>query len=244
MATLLRLWKGLTNRYRLLWIEDSGASRRELRLPGWGWLFVAGALGFFLWVLFAYTPFKYTIPGYPTSQFRRLYVALLERVDLLEQKLAQHTALVEDLRKLQTVIRNEPTSVALPLLPTLQSGQYILPIEGRVSRRFQPAQAHWGVDISCAAGEPILAMAEGTVVLAEYSYQTGYLIAVQHPNGLLSFYKHNSRLLRQVGEKVQGGDVLALSGGMGAYSSGPHLHIETWLGGQPLDPLKLLAYEQ
>jgi len=45
-----------------------------------------------------------------------------------------------------------------------------------------------------------------------------------------------------VGERVQAGDVIALTGGLGVYSSGPHLHIETWLGGQPIDPLQLLNY--
>ncbi|MCX7606744.1 MAG: M23 family metallopeptidase [Bacteroidia bacterium] len=239
-----RIRGAFIRRYRLLWIEDGGASRRELRLPGWGWFITLVGIGGVIWLIFAFTPLRYTMPGYPTSQFRKLYGMLLDRVQQLEQKVAQHLLLVEELRKMQGVIRSEPTAAGLPLLPTLQSGQYILPIEGRVSRRLQAAQEHWGVDITCGAGEPVLAMAEGTVVLAEYSYHSGYIIAIQHPNGLVSLYKHNSRLLRRVGERIQVGDVIALSGGLGTYSSGPHLHIETWLGGRPLDPLKLLAYEE
>ncbi|MDW8236476.1 MAG: M23 family metallopeptidase, partial [Bacteroidia bacterium] len=145
---------------------------------------------------------------------------------------------------LSQVMREETgTSSGIPLLSTVHSGEYVLPLEGTVSRRIQPGKGHWGVDITSPAGSPVLAIAEGTVVLAEYSYESGYIIGIQHPNGLLSLYKHNSRLMRQVGEKVRAGDIIALAGGLGAYSSGPHLHIETWMGGQVIDPLKLLAYE-
>ncbi|MCS7296689.1 MAG: M23 family metallopeptidase [Bacteroidia bacterium] len=229
--------------YRLIWIGGEGTFRRELRLPTWGWMILAAVFLTFLWILFAYTPLKYTIPGYPTRSFKEKYNQLLDRVRQLEQKFSQHMQMIEELRHIESVMRAAPQAVSLPLLPTLQSGQYILPIEGQISRRFQPSKAHWGVDISCGVGEPILAIAEGTVIFAEYSYETGYVIALQHPNGLLSIYKHNSRLLRQVGEKVRAGDVIALAGGLGVYSTAPHLHIETWLGGMPIDPLKLLAYE-
>ncbi|MCS7152431.1 MAG: M23 family metallopeptidase [Bacteroidia bacterium] len=234
------MWK---SPYRLLWIADTGTTRKELRLPLWGW--IVGIIGILLliWAIFAYTPLRYTIPGYPTRSFRKKYNQLLERVQQLEQKFAQHTAIIEELRSLEAVARSDPQAPPLPLIPTLQSGQYILPVEGQVTRRFQPAREHWGVDISCSPGDPVLAIAEGTVIFAEYSYETGYVIALQHPNGLISIYKHNSRLLRRVGEKVRTGDIIASAGGLGTYSTGAHLHIETWLGGVAVDPLKLLAYE-
>jgi len=238
------LWHSIVRRYRVLWMEDSGAFRWEVRLPGWGWGLVLLGIAALVWALVAYTPLRYTIPGYPTQRFHKAYRELLERTQQVERRVQQHLLLIEDLRKLQASMRSEPPSGGLPLVPTLQSGQYVLPVEGQVVRRMQASQAHWGVDIACEAGVPVLAMAEGTVILAEYSYQTGYVIAIQHPNGLVSFYKHNSRLLREVGEKVQAGDVIALAGGLGQYSTGPHLHIETWLGGQPVDPLKLLSYER
>ncbi len=231
-------------RYRLLWVEDAGAFRWELRLPGWGWLLLGLGISGAVWMIFAFTPLRYTMPGYPTRQFQRLYATLIERVQQLEQQVAKQVALVEELRKLQPSFQEGAASPALPMLPTLQSGQYVLPVEGRLSRRMQPSEGHWGVDFTCGAGDPVLAIAEGVVVFAEYSYQSGYVIALQHPNGLVSFYKHNSRLLRQVGERVKAGDVLAMAGGLGTYSSGPHLHLETWLGGRPIDPLKLLSYEE
>lgn len=233
----------MRRRYRLFWIADEGVQRYELSLPLWGWIVVGGALFFLLWLLFAYTPLRYTIPGYPTRSFRQKYLHLVERVYQLEQKFAQHTALVEELRTLEKIMRAGSQGSMLPLLPTLQSGQYVIPIEGQVSRRFQPGREHWGVDITCSPGDPVLTIAEGVVIFAEYSYETGYVIIIQHPNGLVSIYKHNSRLMRRVGEKVRAGDVIALAGGLGVYSTAPHLHIETWLGSMPIDPLQLLAYE-
>lgn len=244
----MRLWgwvgRELGRRYRLLWVEEAGVSRREVRLPVWGWILLGGALCLMLWAIFAYTPLRYTMPGYPPRRFQQLYATLLERVQQLEQQVAKQVALVEELRQLQPSAAEEAVGSPLPILPTLQSGQYVLPVEGRLSRRMQPSQGHWGVDFTCGAGDPVLAIAEGVVILAEYSYQSGYVIALQHPNGLISFYKHNSRLLRQVGEQVKAGDVIAMTGGLGEYSSGPHLHLETWLGGRPIDPLKLLSYEE
>ncbi|MCS6895632.1 MAG: M23 family metallopeptidase [Bacteroidia bacterium] len=234
------MWK---NQYRLIWIADEGTRRIEVRLPLWSWVAALITFLLILWAIFAYTPLRYTVPGYPTRSFRQKYNQLVQRLQAIEQKLAQQTATIEELRTLNAVMRANPQPPTLPLIPTLQSGQYMLPAEGQISRRFQPSRDHWGLDITCNAGDPVLAIAEGVVIFSEYSYESGYVIGIQHPNGLVSLYKHNSRLMRRVGEKVRGGDVIALAGGLGAYSTAPHLHIETWLGSFPVDPLKLLAYE-
>lgn len=160
-------------------------------------------------------------------------------VHLLEQRVKQQAAFIENLRRMTPAEASVLPSAQM--LPTLTARRYIMPLEGQVSRGFMPEEGHWGVDITANDGDPVLAIGEGTVFLAEYSYQTGYVIGVQHPNGLVSLYKHNSRLLRRVGEKVLAGDVIAYAGGLGAYSSGPHLHLETWIGGKPIDPLQLTA---
>ncbi|MCS6790777.1 MAG: M23 family metallopeptidase, partial [Bacteroidia bacterium] len=163
------------HKYRLLWIEDSGSWRRELRLPVWGWLLLLMAILVGIWSVFAYTPLRYTIPGYPTRAFREKYTELIQRARQLEQKMTQYTLMIEELRTLSQVMREETgTSLGIPLLSTVHSGEYILPLEGNVSRRIQPAKGHWGIDITSPAGAPVLAIAEGTVVLAEYSYESGY----------------------------------------------------------------------
>ncbi|MCS7154180.1 MAG: hypothetical protein NZ989_09620, partial [Bacteroidia bacterium] len=71
------MWR---SQYRLLWIADEGTTRRELRLPLWAWGLVGMGCLLFMWLFFAYTPLRYTIPGYPTRSFRQRYTQLLERV--------------------------------------------------------------------------------------------------------------------------------------------------------------------
>jgi len=120
----------------------------------------------------------------------------------------------------------------LPALP---------PIVGVVSRGFRPADGHFGLDYAAAEGTPVRAFAEGTVAFADWTHGGGYVVAVHHPDGYLSVYKHNRRLLRRVGERVQARDDLALSGNTGASTSGPHLHVEVWRDGLALDPATVFA---
>ncbi len=117
----------------------------------------------------------------------------------------------------------------------------IWPVEGIITRGFNPQQGHYAIDVAAAENAPVHAMAEGVVVLAEYSAQTGYVLGIQHPGGILSFYKHNSLLFKKVGAYVQGGEAIAVIGNKGTHSTGPHLHFEIWLQGQPVDPQAFLA---
>jgi len=239
MAKLWRWWQWLWTPYTFLWIEAEG--RRRWSLRGWGltWVGVFLLIGLFWGVMIAVTPLRYLIPGYPTRTFIKKYEMLLTAVNLLEQRVEEQAVFVENLRQLAPAEMSILPSAQI--LPTLMARGYVMPLEGQISRGFRPEEGHWGVDITASGGEPVLAIGEGVVFLSEYSYQTGYVIGIQHPNGLISLYKHNSRLLRQVGEKVQAGDVIAYAGGLGVYSSGPHLHVETWIGGQAVDPLHLTA---
>ncbi len=222
-----------------MWIESEGRRRWYMRGRGALWVMLFLVIGCFWWGVIAVTPLRYLIPGYPTRAFVRQYQELLVGVDLLEQRIAQQTAFIENLRRL--VPQEHSALPPAQILPALTARGYAMPLEGQISRGFLPEAGHWGIDITASGGEPVLAIGEGTVFLAEYSYQTGYVIGIQHPNGLVSLYKHNSRLLRRVGEKVRAGEVIAYAGGLGAYSSGPHLHLETWIGGSPVDPLRLTS---
>ena len=110
------------------------------------------------------------------------------------------------------------------------------PLGGIVSRGFLPARGHFGLDIATDAGTPVLAVADGTVVFADWTQDGGLAVAVQHAGGYLSMYKHNSRLGRRVGDAVRAREAIALSGNTGRVTSGPHLHVEVWRDGRALDP--------
>ena len=86
-------------------------------------------------------------------------------------------------------------------------------------------------------------MDDGTVVLASYTAETGYIIQLQHDNDLISIYKHNSVLLKKEGEKVRAGEVVAIVGETGEFSTGPHLHFEMWRNGVPLNPETFFSFE-
>lgn len=117
------------------------------------------------------------------------------------------------------------------------------PIKGTVTSRFDVQREHYGIDIAAPKDESIKAIDEGTVIVAAYTAETGYLIQVQHDNDLISVYKHNSVLLKKQGEKVRAGEAIAIIGETGEYSSGPHLHFELWNKGVALNPESYFSFE-
>ena len=94
---------------------------------------------------------------------------------------------------------------------------------------------HKGIDIGASAGADIIAAADGTVTAASYSSAAGNYVMIDHGNGLSTLYGHNSRLLAQVGQTVEAGDIIALSGSTGR-STGPHLHFEVRVNGERTNP--------
>jgi murein DD-endopeptidase MepM/ murein hydrolase activator NlpD len=121
-----------------------------------------------------------------------------------------------------------------PLL--LRNIAFYAPIKGLISDRFDIGEEHYGVDIVAPKNEAIKASLPGTVILASWTTETGYTMAIQHENNLISFYKHNSVLLKSAGERVLAGDVIAIIGNSGSLSSGPHLHFELWHKGKAINP--------
>ncbi|MEM0963653.1 MAG: M23 family metallopeptidase [Bacteroidota bacterium] len=115
------------------------------------------------------------------------------------------------------------------------------PVDGIQSRGFDPERGHFAIDLAATEGTPVRAFADGYVVLADWSGDSGHTIAVQHTGGYLSVYKHNSRLLKRVGERVRSREEIALSGDTGRITSGPHLHFEVWRDGLAQDPAALLS---
>ena len=80
------------------------------------------------------------------------------------------------------------------------------------------------------------------MIFADWTSETGNIIIVQHENNLLSAYKHNSALLKEVGEFVRSGEAIAIIGNSGENSTGPHLHFELWFEGAPIDPQNFIKF--
>lgn len=118
----------------------------------------------------------------------------------------------------------------------LQEIFFFSPVSGIVSSPYNAKGDHYGIDIVSKSNEPIKTVADGTVILSNWTQETGYVIAVQHRSNLISIYKHNSALLKKEGNFVRAGDLIAIIGNSGELTSGPHLHFELWHNGNPVDP--------
>jgi len=117
------------------------------------------------------------------------------------------------------------------------------PVNGAISQSYNVQEKHFALDIVVAIDTPVKAAADGTVILAEWTTQTGYVIVVDHGNGLISAYKHNASLTKAQGDLVKAGEVIAISGNTGNLTTGPHLHFELWSDGYPIDPTTFIDFE-
>jgi murein DD-endopeptidase MepM/ murein hydrolase activator NlpD len=112
------------------------------------------------------------------------------------------------------------------------------------NKRFHPilkiSRPHHGLDYSAAAGTPVSAVGEGTVVFSGYKGSYGKLVAIRHPNNWKTYYGHLSKIHKGVkrGRKVQQGQVIGYIGSTG-LATGPHLHYEVRVHNKPVNPLAL-----
>lgn len=120
---------------------------------------------------------------------------------------------------------------------------FFSPLKGNMSQEFDVNEKHFAVDIVAQTGTPVMAIADGTVILAEWTAETGYVIMLQHTNKFISVYKHNGTLLKEQGEIVKSGEVIANVGSTGELSTGPHLHFELWNNGYPVNPINYIDFQ-
>lgn len=116
------------------------------------------------------------------------------------------------------------------------------PLRGTISQAFDAKIKHYAVDVVAPKGTPVKSIAQGTVLFSEWTSQTGYVIIIEHQNGLTSVYKHNASLSKSQGDLVKAGEVIASVGNTGDLTTGPHLHFELWEKGKPVDPLNYIDF--
>lgn len=116
------------------------------------------------------------------------------------------------------------------------------PIKGYITAEFQPGKKHFGIDIAAPKNTPIKSMLDGVIIHSDWTLETGNVIGIQHNGNLVSFYKHNSLLLKKVGSFVKAGEAVAIIGNTGELSDGPHLHFEIWHNGQAINPSDYLNF--
>ncbi len=219
--------------------------------------------------LIVFTPLKsIIIPGHETEETRMELFALQAEVIKLQQqvngKISYSMKLDSNLTKfgipvdsinnmnLKKVASQNDNKLVLPdqFLDLAESKStsvlayyhFFNPISGLISKAFKLDEGHYGVDVVAEKNEAVKATLNGKVVFSAWTAETGHVIAVQHANDLLSIYKHNSVVLKKEGDIVKAGEVIAIVGNSGDFTTGPHLHFEIWLNGQPLNPAEIMKF--
>lgn len=154
----------------------------------------------------------------------------------LEDSLLRHQIEQEEQYNLSVTDRTIKESKISDLL-------FFAPMKGMVTSQFNPLQNHFGTDVVGNQGAVIHATLAGTVIMASWTLDTGYVLQIQHEDNLVSVYRHNAKLLKEVGSHVRAGESIAILGNSGElYTSGPHLHFELWFNGKPIDPEKYVVF--
>ena len=158
-----------------------------------------------------------------------------------EDSLIERTQREEEFRRQyeETEKYNLTSITAQPIAEDLI---FFKPTRGMISSKFDADRRHYGTDIAANPNESVLATLDGTVIASNYTAETGNVIQIQHNQGFVSIYKHLGSLLKNVGDKVQAGEAIALIGNSGSLDTGPHLHFELWYKGRAVDPEKYIVF--
>jgi murein DD-endopeptidase MepM/ murein hydrolase activator NlpD len=162
------------------------------------------------------------------------------KTEPLDKSITREQNRVVEERQVQTIpVNSAPSSSVL----NVADYRYLMPpISGVVSNGFDLKTDHLGVDILAPHDTPVKAIWDGHVITADWTLETGYTIAIQHTNDMVSFYKHNASLLKRNGSFVRAGEAIAIIGNTGKLTSGPHLHFELWVQGKPVDPTDYIDF--
>ena len=131
------------------------------------------------------------------------------------------------------VIESETQTLNLEMSP---------PVRGIIIESFDVSIKHYGIDIVLKEQTPVKAVADGIVLLSEWTIDSGHTVIVYHKDQLTSIYKHNYLSKVKTGDYVKQGQVVALSGNTGELTSGPHLHFELWDSSGPINPEDFIIF--
>jgi len=145
-------------------------------------------------------------------------------------------------QNLHNLYISETTETTEKDLVSIRNLSFYPPVEGIVTSKFDLSENHFGIDIVSKHNSAIKAILDGTVIFSGWTLETGYIVALQHEQNIISFYKHNSVLLKKQGEIVSAGEPIAIIGESGEISTGPHLHFELWHNGTPVNPADYIIF--
>lgn len=119
---------------------------------------------------------------------------------------------------------------------------FFRPTKGIVMKDFAPSRRHYGVDMAAAMDESIVAVMDGKVMTVVQTADKGFLIQIQHEQNFISIYKHCGMPRKKEGDRVKGGEVIALAGTEDEGKHVSYVHFELWHEGTPIDPAKYVVF--
>jgi len=167
------------------------------------------------------------------------------RFDTLELKKSKEDSILRaefENDEMYNLYFSEPPQKIETLRSNIRNFNFFKPLNGIITSQFNPSEKHYGTDIATTYNETIVSTLEGTVISANWTLETGYVISIQHKSNLVSVYKHCSVLLKEEGEPVKAGEPIAIAGESGEFVTGPHLHFELWYNGAPLNPEEYIIF--
>jgi murein DD-endopeptidase MepM/ murein hydrolase activator NlpD len=134
------------------------------------------------------------------------------------------------------MLSEQSTQKNLSISSSNNKKMFYTPLQGSVLTEFNSAIKHYGIDIIANKNDDVRAIANGTVLSAEWTPTSSYSITIQHSDNMISVYKHASSILKNVGDVVKTGEAIAFIGNGGENYKGPMLHFELWYNGNPVNP--------
>ncbi|MBK8632064.1 MAG: M23 family metallopeptidase [Saprospiraceae bacterium] len=229
-------------------------------------LVITGAVAI---ALIFFTPIKRLIPGFEITNDNSQYVELRRKVDELEELLQAQDVYNNGLGNLlqgmepgvapaaseEDADEETPSNVKDAVTPinnalaeeaskTKELNQFVFasPLTGTMSAKFDPDIEHFGSDITAPKNTAIKSIMGGIVISADWNVDAGNTVIIQHPRNIVSVYKHNSALLVKTGDVVKSGQAVAIIGNTGKLTNGPHLHLELWYNGYPVNPENYISF--
>ena len=256
----MKSWfKEFRNKYKIVIIhpetyeEHGNFHTSKMSLFSWIFLYSLILVAITTCVIF-FTSVRELIPGYTDVNLDRRVYNIENRADSIEEVFRKQDQYIENLKR---IINNEDIDIDIsyekahfntecPAFTDRNFGMptFFVPVNGLVTNHFNSKNKHFGVDVVSKVDAVIKASADGTIVFADWSVEGGYVIGIQHNTDIITIYKHNASLLCSEGDVVKAGDAIAIVGGGGSTSTGPHLHFEIWFNGKALNPEDYISFEE
>ena len=125
----------------------------------------------------------------------------------------------------------------------MRSFAFYPPVKGKVTSEFNASIDHIGTDVIPIGSESVKSIMNGVVIFAGWTVETGNVIIISHQHNVISVYKHNSVLLKKIGDYVRAGEAIAICGNSGELTTGPHLHFELWYENRPVNAEEFIDFQ-